>query len=68
MYDKGAEEAARFYAEIFPNSSVTAVYKAPTDYPSGKAGDVLTVEFTVLGIQCIGINGGTYLGAKSTGD
>ena len=60
MYNKGAEEAARFYAETFPNSSVTAVHKAPLDYPSGKAGDVLTVEFTVLGIPCLGINGGTY--------
>lgn len=60
MYDKGAEEAARFYAEIFPNSSVGSIHRAPTDYPSGKAGDVLTVEFTVLGIPCIGVNGGSY--------
>lgn len=60
MFDKGAEDAARFYAKTFPDSSVTNVFLAPTDYPSGKAGDVLTVEFTVLGIQCIGINGGTY--------
>ena len=57
-YDKGAEEAARFYAATFPNSSVGAVNRAPTDYPSGKAGDVLTVEFTVAGIPCIGLNGG----------
>jgi predicted 3-demethylubiquinone-9 3-methyltransferase (glyoxalase superfamily) len=60
MYDKDAEQAARFYAETFPNSSVGSVHLAPTDYPSGKAGDVLTVEFTVLGIPCIGVNGGTY--------
>ena len=60
MFDKGAEQAARFYAETFPNSSVGTVYRAPDDYPSGKAGDVLTVEFTVLGIPCIGVNGGSY--------
>jgi predicted 3-demethylubiquinone-9 3-methyltransferase (glyoxalase superfamily) len=57
-YDKDAEEAARFYAETFPNSSVSGVYRAPGDYPSGKQGDVLTVEFTVMGIPCLGINGG----------
>ena len=57
-YDKDAEEAARFYAETFPDSSVTAVHKAPGDYPSGKEGDVLTVEFTVMGIACLGLNGG----------
>ncbi len=60
MYDKDAEAAARFYAETFPNSSVGMVHRAPTDYPMGKAGDVLTVEFTVLGIPCIGVNGGSY--------
>lgn len=60
MFDKGAEQAARFYAETFPNSSVEAIHHAPDDYPSGKAGDVLTVEFTVLGISCIGVNGGSY--------
>lgn len=60
MYDKDAQEAARFYAETFPNSSVGAIHRAPTDYPSGKAGDILTVEFTVLGIPCVGVNGGTY--------
>lgn len=60
MFDKDAETAARFYAETFPNSSVGAIHRAPTDYPSGKAGDVLTVEFTVLGFPCIGVNGGTY--------
>ena len=60
MFDKGAEEAAHFYAEVFPNSSVGKVYRAPTDYPSGKAGDVLTVEFAVAGIPCIGVNGGPH--------
>lgn len=57
-YDRAAEEAARFYAETFPDSSVGAVFHAPGDYPSGKRGDVLTVAFTVMGIPCLGINGG----------
>jgi len=57
-FNKDAQEAARFYAATFPNSKVTAVRKAPSDYPSGKEGDVLTVEFTVLGIPCLGLNGG----------
>jgi predicted 3-demethylubiquinone-9 3-methyltransferase (glyoxalase superfamily) len=57
-YDRDAEEAARFYAATFPDSSVHAVRRAPSDFPSGKAGDVLTVEFTVCGIPCIGLNGG----------
>ncbi len=57
-YDKDAKAAATFYAETFPDSSVRAVHRAPSDYPSGKAGDVLTVEFTVLGIPCLGLNGG----------
>ena len=57
-YDGAAEEAARFYAATFPDSSVGAVHRTPSDYPSGKEGDVLTVEFTVLGIPCIGLNGG----------
>jgi predicted 3-demethylubiquinone-9 3-methyltransferase (glyoxalase superfamily) len=57
-FNGDAEEAARFYAETFPNSSVTAVHRAPGDFPSGKKGDVLTVEFTVLGIPCLGLNGG----------
>ena len=57
-YDRDAEEAARFYAETFPDSSVTAVHRAPSDFPSGKQGDVLTVEFTVMGIPCLGLNGG----------
>jgi predicted 3-demethylubiquinone-9 3-methyltransferase (glyoxalase superfamily) len=58
-YNKDAEEAARFYAKTFPDSAVKAVHHAPSDYPSGKAGDVLTVDFTVAGIPCIGLNGGT---------
>ena len=57
-YDRDAEEAARFYAQTFPDSSVGAVPRAPADYPSGKKGDVLTVDFTVLGVPCIGLNGG----------
>src|ERR1700742_3964971 len=57
-YERDAEAAARFYAATFPDSSVQAVHKAPADYPSGKAGDALTVEFTVIGIPCLGINGG----------
>jgi predicted 3-demethylubiquinone-9 3-methyltransferase (glyoxalase superfamily) len=57
-YDHDAEEAARFYAKTFPNSSVNAVHVAPGDSPSGKKGDVLTVDFTVMGIPCIGLNGG----------
>jgi len=57
-YDKDAEAAARFYAETFPDSAVDAIHRAPGDYPSGKAGDVLTVEFTVVGIPCLGLNGG----------
>ena len=59
-YDKDAEEAARFYAATFPDSAVTAVHKAPSDYPSGKAGDVITVDFTVCGVACVGLNGGAY--------
>src|SRR5687768_17869903 len=57
-YDSEAEEAARFYAATFPDSSVGAVHRAPGDFPSGKQGDVLTVDFTVMGIPCIGLNGG----------
>ena len=57
-YDGGAEEAARFYADTFPDSFVRAVHHAPGDFPSGKQGDVLTVEFTVMGIPCLGLNGG----------
>jgi predicted 3-demethylubiquinone-9 3-methyltransferase (glyoxalase superfamily) len=57
-FDGDAEAAAAFYAATFPDSRVTAVHHAPTDYPSGSAGDVLTVEFTVAGIPCLGLNGG----------
>ena len=57
-YEKDALKAAKFYASLFPDSKVTAVHKAPSDFPSGKKGQVLTVEFTVLGIPCIGLNGG----------
>ncbi|HUL45750.1 MAG TPA: VOC family protein [Steroidobacteraceae bacterium] len=57
-YDGTAEEAARFYARTFPDSAVTAVRRAPGDYPNGKQGQVLTVEFTVLGVACLGLNGG----------
>jgi predicted 3-demethylubiquinone-9 3-methyltransferase (glyoxalase superfamily) len=57
-YDRDAEAAARFYAKTFPDSSVNAVHKAPSDFPSGKKGDVLTVDFTVMGIPCLGLNGG----------
>ena len=57
-YDGTAEEAARFYAETFPDSAVRAVHRSPGDFPNGRKGDVLTVEFTVLGIPCVGLNGG----------
>jgi len=57
-YDGTAEQAARFYAEVIPDSKVGTVYRAPGDYPDGKKGNVLTVEFTVAGIPCIGLNGG----------
>jgi predicted 3-demethylubiquinone-9 3-methyltransferase (glyoxalase superfamily) len=57
-FDKDAQEAARFYSATFPDSEVTAVHEAPAEYPGGKRGSVLTVEFTVLGIPCLGLNGG----------
>ena len=57
-YDKDAEAAARFYAKTFPDSAVGAVHRAPGDFPSGKKGDVLVVNFTVAGVSCIGLNGG----------
>ena len=57
-YEKDAEEAARFYASVFPDTVVKSVHRAPGDYPSGKQGDVLTVDFTVCGIPCMGLNGG----------
>jgi predicted 3-demethylubiquinone-9 3-methyltransferase (glyoxalase superfamily) len=58
-FEKDAEAAARFYAATFPDSEVTGVYKAPSDFPGGTAGQVLTVDFTVCGIPCLGLNGGT---------
>ncbi|MFQ6571952.1 VOC family protein [Pseudomonas sp. UM16] len=57
-YDGSAEEAATFYAKTFPDSAVNAVHRAPGDFPSGKEGDVLTVDFTVMGTPCVGLNGG----------
>lgn len=57
-FNKDAHEAAKFYAATFPDTTVTAVHTAPGDYPSGKKGDVLTVEFSVMGIPCLGLNGG----------
>jgi 2-polyprenyl-6-hydroxyphenyl methylase/3-demethylubiquinone-9 3-methyltransferase len=57
-YEGDAEEAANFYAAIFPDTRVTGVHRAPGDYPDGQQGDVLTVEFSVMGIPCIGLNGG----------
>jgi predicted 3-demethylubiquinone-9 3-methyltransferase (glyoxalase superfamily) len=57
-FNGDAEAAARFYAETFPDSSVGAIHRAPGDFPSGKKGDVITVEFTVAGVSCIGLNGG----------
>ncbi len=59
-YEKDAQAAAEFYAATFPDSKVGAIQKAPSDYPGGKAGDELVVEFTVCGIPCIGLNGGTF--------
>ncbi len=57
-YDHDAEEAAHYYARTFPDNSVIAVHRAPSNFPGGKAGDVLTVDFTVCGVPCIGLNGG----------
>ena len=59
-YDHNAEEAAQFYAKTFPDSAIRGVQRAPGDYPDGKEGAVLVVEFTVLGIPCIGLNGGPH--------
>lgn len=59
-FDKEAEEAANFYANTFPDSKVSNVFRAPSDFPGGKADDVLTVEFVVCGIPCVGLNGGPY--------
>jgi predicted 3-demethylubiquinone-9 3-methyltransferase (glyoxalase superfamily) len=58
-YDKDAETAARFYTDTFPDSSVVAVHHAPGDYPGGKEADVLTVDFIVAGVACVGLNGGS---------
>jgi len=60
-YESDALDAARFYAATFPDSAVGAIQRAPGDYPSGKAGDILTVEFTVVGIPCLGLNGGPHV-------
>jgi predicted 3-demethylubiquinone-9 3-methyltransferase (glyoxalase superfamily) len=57
-YSRDAEEAARFYASVFPDSTVGAVHRAPADFPGGQANNVLTVDFTVCGIPCMGLNGG----------
>jgi predicted 3-demethylubiquinone-9 3-methyltransferase (glyoxalase superfamily) len=57
-FNKDAQDAARFYAATFPDSKVTAIHKAPGDFPSGKEGEILTVEFTVFGVPCLGLNGG----------
>ncbi|MES2225774.1 MAG: VOC family protein [Patescibacteria group bacterium] len=59
-FEKDALDAANFYAATFPDTSVGTIVHAPGDFPSGKKGDVLTVEFTVCGIPCLGLNGGTY--------
>ena len=59
-FNKNAQEAAEFYAATFPNSRVTAVHRSPSDYPSGKAGDVLTVDFTLMGQPFVGLNGGPH--------
>ncbi|MGH6786451.1 MAG: VOC family protein [Novosphingobium sp.] len=59
-YDHDAEDAANFYAATFPDTTVGAVQRAPADYPDGKAGDPLIVEFTVMGIPCMGLNGGPH--------
>ncbi len=59
-YDRDAEDAARFYAKTFPNSHMGAVHKAPSDSPGGKAGDVMVVDFTVCGVDCMGLNGGSF--------
>ena len=58
-FEKDAQVAAEFYAATFPDSKVTAIHKAPSDFPGGAEGDILTVEFTVCGIPCVGVNGGT---------
>ena len=64
-FDGEAEAAARFYTSTFPDSQLGAVFRAPTDYPAGQAGAVLTVAFTVAGIPCLGLNGGPEIGRAS---
>jgi 3-demethylubiquinone-9 3-methyltransferase len=59
-FNRDAEEAATFYAATFPDSEVTGVFRAPVDFPGGSEGDVLTVEFTVFGTACLGLNGGRF--------
>lgn len=59
-YEKDALAAAEFYSATFPDSTVGAIFHAPSDFPDGRAGQVLTVEFTVLGIPCVGLNGGSF--------
>ena len=59
--ENDAEAAARFYAKTFPGSAVGAIFRAPSEYPAGKQGDVLTVEFTVAGVACLGLNGGAAI-------
>ena len=59
-FDHNAEDAANFYAATFPDSAVKAVHRSPSDYPDGKAGNILTVEFTVLGLDFLGLNGGPH--------
>jgi predicted 3-demethylubiquinone-9 3-methyltransferase (glyoxalase superfamily) len=66
-YDKDAEAAARFYAETFPDSAVGAVHRAPRDYPAGKEGDVLTVEFTVAGVYCTTNRSGWFATLRAGG-
>jgi len=60
MFDKDAEQAVRFYTKTFPQSAMGTIHRAPSDYPAGKSGDVLTVEFTLMGLSCIAVNGGPY--------
>ena len=59
-YNHNAEEAARFYTDLFPDSYMGSIHRAPGDYPDGKAGEVLTVDFVVAGIPCMGLNGGPH--------
>ena len=59
-YENDAEAAANFYASIFPDSKIIRIVHAPADYPGGREGDVITVEFSVFGVQCIGLNGGSF--------